>query len=212
MKDVRAILFDLDGCLTDSGPSIIHCLQYTLRELGEAERPVESLRRYIGPPLRDNMVDLLGESRADEGVRLFRYCFQDLGAGVKYTRAYDGIAQALEGLNKAGKDCFIATSKGLDSTMMVLESLSLKPFFKGFYGGGANGIDKGELIAKVMKEQGLDMTCVMVGDRYHDIEGAKKNGIRSIGVGWGYGSEMELRGAKCDVYVRTPGDLLSLFV
>jgi len=211
MKDVKTILFDLDGCLTDSGPSIINSLLYTIEKMGDELPDPDTLTKYIGPPLHQNMVDLFGVGRADEAVGLFRYCFQQLGVGVRDTTPYEGIDALLGYLEAAHKDLFVATSKGKDSALLVLENLKMMNFFKHIYGGGANGVDKGELIARVVAEEKLDVaTCLMIGDRYHDIVGAKKNGMRSIGVGWGYGSEAELREAGADYYAATPCDLLDL--
>ena len=213
MKDVKTILFDLDGCLTDSGPSIVKSLLYTIEEMGKTPPSEQSLLKYVGPPLHDNMVRLFGNEKADEAVGLFRHAFQNLGYGVQYTTQYAGIAEILSVLRASGKDLFIATSKGEDSAKIVLEHLSLLPFFKAVHGGGANGIDKGELISHVVKSYKLlPSTTIMIGDRSHDIIGAKENGLRSVGVLWGYGSRQELEEAEADATVMTPHELVKLLV
>lgn len=213
MKDARAILFDLDGTLTDSGPSITNCLVYALEKMGEIPPPVEKLRKYIGPPLKHNFIDLVGEERAEEGIRHFRERMIGMNMAVIENSVYDGIIDVLERLVASGKELFVATSKLQVLAHAVIDHFDLACYFKQVYGceHGAKDADKALIIRTALEEHRIDpQEAIMVGDRLYDIEGAKKNGVRSIGVGWGYGSQAELREAGADAFVPSPAALLTL--
>jgi len=176
--------------------------------------PRESLMKYVGPPLRDNIADLLGPDRVDEGVQHYKTCYTDMRVGITENRVYDGVVPLLEALVKAEKTLFVATSKHIGPTREIVEHFGLTPFFKTVHGSRAGGHlgDKGELIAMIMREEGLDpASTLMVGDTPFDVIGAKKNNIPCIGALWGYGSRAELEEAGARAVASSPlelGDLL----
>jgi len=51
---------------------------------------------------------------------------------------------------------------------------------------------------------------VMVGDREHDVHGARVHGIDTVGVLWGYGSAEELTAAGAVTLAQAPADLPGL--
>jgi phosphoglycolate phosphatase len=122
---------------------------------------------------------------------------------------YPGIPELLTTL-VGQADLWVATSKPRIFAEKIVEHFGLAPYFKGIYGSELDGrnSDKGELVALLLREQGLaPASAVMIGDREHDIIGAKKNGLRSVGVLWGYGSAEELANAGADRLVQSPDQL-----
>jgi phosphoglycolate phosphatase len=123
---------------------------------------------------------------------------------------YPGIIPLLSAL-AVHADLWVATSKPRVFAAKIVQHFGLAPHFKGVYGSELDGrnSDKGELIAHLLREQALEPgATAMVGDREHDIIGAKKNGLRSFGVLWGYGSQAELAAAGPDQMADDPDQLL----
>ena len=206
---VRHILFDLDGTLTDPGEGIVKCFQYALRRLGRPCPPGEELNRLIGPPIRLAFGVLL-QSRdgglIEQAVVAYRERFAS--AGLYENRVYDGVPGMLEGLRDDGCRLYLATSKPQVYAEEVLRHFSLDAYFDDVQGNELGGRldDKAELVAELMERRGLAAgDSLMVGDRRHDIAAAKGNGLRCVGVTYGYGSEEELAAAGADHIVGGPG-------
>jgi phosphoglycolate phosphatase len=123
---------------------------------------------------------------------------------------YPGIPAALRGLKELGATLFVATSKPAVFAERIIDHFRLSGYIQAVFGSELDGTrsDKAELIAHVLTAQSLtaDMTC-MVGDREHDIKGAKANGVAAIGALWGYGSRMELLDAGATVFCEKPAHL-----
>ena len=203
------VLFDLDGTLTDPFEGITNCIVYALETLGRTPPLATDLRWAIGPPLLGSMEQLLGSRElAIEGLRIYRERFSSVG--LFENRVYDGIPELLITLLDRDFDLFVATSKPTVYTVRILENFSLDGFFKGVFGSELDGTrtDKGELIAHLLEAVGLDRAeTVMVGDRSHDIIGARINGLESIGVLYGYGTREELVSAGATWLAETPEDI-----
>ncbi len=195
------LLFDLDGTLSDPGVGITRSIQYALSELGHEPPPAESLFRYIGPPLQDAFAELLGSrSAAAIAVEHYRERFSKLG--MFENRLYDGIETALQVLGENCERMFVVTSKPGVFAEKIVAHFSLQDHFHKVYGASLDGTlsAKADLIACALREQALCAdTTVMIGDRCHDVIGARANGVASVGVLWGYGSEQELvaSGVQC---------------
>lgn len=196
---LQTLLFDLDGTLTDPGEGITACIQYALTCLGRVPPPGEELEWCIGPPLLGSFAQLLVDAPAalaPEALRLYRerYTVQ----GIFEARLYPGVCEMLRGLRTAEFQLFVATSKPTSFARRVLEHFGLAVFFDGIYGPELDGTrnDKGELIAYLLTENGIDAaTTAMIGDRMHDIIAARSNGVLPLGVAYGYGSLAELEQA-----------------
>jgi phosphoglycolate phosphatase len=204
------ILFDLDGTLTDPKPGITAGIRYATAQIGQTLEPDADLDWCIGPPLKISLTRLLGgPERVPQVLDLYRERYQ--ASGMFENSVYPGIPELLTTL--AGTtDLWVATSKPRIFAEKILEHFGLAGYFRGVYGSELDGrnSDKGELIALLLREQGIaPVSAVMIGDREHDIIGAKKNGLRTIGVLWGYGSTKELLDAGADGVVETPGKLLN---
>jgi phosphoglycolate phosphatase len=207
---VRAILLDLDGTLIDSRPGIAASCEAALRALGHAPDPSFDVTPLIGPPMPVVMGRLLhgyGDDRIEAGIAAYRAHYGDVG--LHMVTPYPGIEDALRLLSSRAR-CFVVTSKRVEFASRIVDSLGVAEMFGGVYGTVPDGSldEKTNLIAAVLRDEALDARdTVMVGDRSHDVIGARANGLRAIGVLWGYGSRTELEAAGADVLVDEPGDL-----
>jgi len=208
------LFFDLDGTLTDPGEGITRCIAYALDRLEKPSPGLESLRRWIGPPLWESFPVLLQTDDAAlvrRAVELYRERFTT--AGMFENRVYPGIPEGLAALTGEGHRAWIVTVKPHLFARRILEHFGLAAFFDGVYGSelSGEGSDKADLIRRALTENRIDVQDAwMVGDRRHDIEGARANAVRAIGVLWGYGSADELREAGADALIGSIGELGAL--
>ena len=205
------VLLDLDGALVDSLPGIAASGRAALAALGHPPDPGVDIAAMIGPPIEEMMQLMLaryGDDRVAEGVAAYR---ADYGArGLLASAPYPGIPEALDALRAAGARLMLATSKRRVFAERILAHTGLAPRFAAVHGSEPGGAldHKPELIAHILARHDLDpAACVMVGDRRHDIAGAHANGVRALGVLWGYGSRDELEAAGADALVGDPADL-----
>ncbi|MFO1107950.1 MAG: HAD family hydrolase [Bradyrhizobium sp.] len=199
------IFFDLDGTLTDPKPGITGSFQYALEKLGRPVPAADELTWCIGPPLRDSLVILVGEEDADRGVTFYRERFGDVG--LYENSLYPGIEATLAAL-KPRMRLFVATSKAHVFADRIIDHFGLRPYFDHVFGAELDGtrVHKRDLLAFALERTGTDPArAVMIGDRSHDIVGARQNGIDGIGVLYGYGSRDELTGAGAVHLCATPG-------
>jgi phosphoglycolate phosphatase len=203
------IFFDLDGTLTDPKPGITRSIQYALQKLDHPVIPTEDeLTWCIGPPLRSSFVKMLGEDSADRAVALYRERFSDIG--LYENRVYDGIGEVLTTLGRSGHRLFVATSKAHVFADRIIDHFGLRPHFERVFGAELDGTrsDKSHLLTYALKEAGVDPAkSLMIGDRSHDMVGAGNNGIKGIGVLYGYGSRDELLGAGARHLCASPAEI-----
>ncbi len=210
------ILFDLDGTLTDPRVGIIRCIQHALEVLNGPKWRNSDLERFIGPPLHESFKEILGTTdgaAAWEALQIYRERYSRVG--FLENEVYPGVPQALEALRRAGHHLWIATSKPTVYACNIAEHFQLAKHFEGIYGSELDGArtGKADLIKFILEREGLSPAeSVMVGDRRHDAEGAGINGLRSIGVLWGLGSEKELKEAGADQLVNRPDQLSETFL
>ncbi len=206
-----AIFFDLDGTLTDPKPGITRSIQYALQRLDHPTIPTEDeLTWCIGPPLRTSFVRLLGgDHSADRAVSLYRERFSDIG--LYENRVYDGIGDVLTTLCASGHRLFVATSKAHVFADRIIDHFDLRSHFERVFGAELDGtrVEKSHLLEYALKEASVDPAkALMIGDRSHDMIGAKNNGIKAIGVLYGYGSRDELIEAGASHVCVTPEAIL----
>lgn len=198
----KYILFDLDGTLTDPEEGITKSLQHALAYIGIKVEDRSILRRHIGPPLADGLREFFGldDGQIEEVIGYFREYFVDKGIFMNYK--YEGVEEVLESLVKAGKTLIVATSKPEVLAERILKHFNLDQYFTDICGSNLDETrsKKGEVIAYALEENGIKEKeqVVMIGDRLHDILGAKENGIASIGVLYGFGSREEHLEAGAD--------------
>jgi phosphoglycolate phosphatase len=206
-----AIYFDLDGTLTDPKPGITRSIQYALQKLDHPTMPTEDeLTWCIGPPLRASFVRLLGaETSADLAVSYYRERFSDVG--LYENGVYDGIGEMLTSLCASGHRLFVATSKPHVFAKRIIDHFGLRDHFERVFGSELDGtrVDKSHLLEYALKQASVDPArTLMIGDRSHDMVGAKNNGMKGIGVLYGYGSRDELIEAGAQHVCATPGAIL----
>jgi phosphoglycolate phosphatase len=206
-----AIFFDLDGTLTDPKPGITRSIQYALQKLDHPTIPTEDeLTWCIGPPLRASFVRLLGaEASADLAVSYYRERFSDVG--LYENGVYDGIGEVLTALCASGHRLFVATSKPHVFAERIIDHFGLRGHFERVFGSELDGtrVDKSRLLEYALKEASVDPArTLMIGDCSHDMIGAKNNGMKGIGVLYGYGSRDELLQAGAHHVCQTPGAIL----
>ena len=211
MRNYDVILFDLDGTLTDSAPGILNSVRYACRKMG-LEMPAEAtLRKFLGPPLIDSFRTLVGlsDADADRAVDAFREYFPE--TGIFENEVYPGIPALLADLKAAGKTVIIATSKPEAFAKRIMEHFDLARYCDFICGATLDETrtDKAEVIAYALATAGITdkSRVVMVGDREHDVIGAKKNGLPCVGAVYGYGSTEELTAAGADALAETVEDL-----
>jgi phosphoglycolate phosphatase len=199
------ILFDLDGTLTDPKVGITKCIHHALVKLGVEVPSQDELTWCIGPPLRGSFAELVGEDQADEALRLYRERFSTVG--YLQNEVYPGMADVLAGLAHR-RSLVVATSKPQIYAEKIIDHFKLRRYFEAVYGSELDGTrsNKSELIASIP----FGPESVMIGDRRHDMEGAKVNGLTSVGVMWGYGSRRELEAAGADRIIDQPTQLLKV--
>lgn len=211
------LLFDLDGTLTDPTLSITRSLSYAFEKVGIPPMSQSELVTLIGPPIHDTFAQLMNTSdRAaiDRGVAFYRERYAAKAISEE-TTVYDGIPELLTQLRSHGHKLFVATSKAREFAEAIVAGFGLKAHFKTVWGAELDGrlSNKGELIAHILNEEGLRAhQCLMIGDRMHDTIGARKNGMRSLGVTWGFGSSEELLSNGAEAVAHSPAELARLII
>jgi phosphoglycolate phosphatase len=216
VSNTSNILFDLDGTLTDPGEGITRCIQYALRQLGEAAPLSDQLDWCVGPPLRASFSKLLNTT--DEAIldlALIHYRKRFSAKGMFENLLYPHVVSGLGSLREAGFKLFLATSKPRVFARQIVDHFKLTPFFLRVYGSELDGrlSDKGALIAHILHREGLDpATTMMVGDRMYDIQGGKENKIMTAAVSYGYGTRDEIDTAGPDLVFESILDLARTLV
>jgi phosphoglycolate phosphatase len=202
-----ALIFDLDGTLTDSKPGILGCLGKTI-----AAHRIEysgPLDHFIGPPVEQWTVELLPNGSDEEHAavaRDYRACYDR--EGWKNNSVFAGVREMLSHLHAQGFPMYVCTSKQQHFAVRILDLFDLTGLFTAVYGDKAVYAShaKEDLLALLVSECGLDKSATwMIGDRIFDIEAARANGIRSLAAGWGYGTAEEY--ALADAVAETPAEL-----
>lgn len=208
---IQNILFDLDGTLTDSRVGIIQSVRHALIVEGFDAPPEGELNWIVGPPLRASFKTLVGsddQALAERLLARYRERFEPIG--MFENLVYDGVHDMLATLSQSAQ-LFLATSKPRVYAEKILKHFQLDQFFVGIFGAELDGsIDsKTDVIRALIDATHIHPNhAVMVGDREHDVMGAAANGIQTIGVTYGFGSEAELKEAgACDI-AHTPAELI----
>ncbi len=204
---MRAVLFDLDGTLTDSAVGIMRCIEHALVELGHPGIGPTQLRACVGPPLHDTFAALGLDPHAAVDAYRDRY----VPIGMFENEVYAGIVEVLDAL--AGTPLLIASSKPEVYVRQITAHFGIDAHFIEQVGANFDGTrtDKTEIVGEALRRVGIDggPDVAMVGDRIHDVIGARANGCTPIGAGWGYAELGELAGVTV---AQTPAELMSLLV
>lgn len=214
----QVVLFDLDGTLTDAAPGIVACIRYALDDMGIPHPDDATMRTFLGPPLADTFGRHFGmtDQQITHAIATYRERYHDVG--LFENAVYDGIPDLLAALAAEHRTLAVATSKPTYSATRILEHFGLDAHFAFIGGADLEGVrhDKAAVIAHTLDELGsmgrlpTGALVTMVGDREHDVHGARTHGIDTIGVLWGYGDEDELLTAGAVTLVASPGQLLEV--
>ncbi len=195
----KFVLFDLDGTITDPFEGITNSIIYALKKFGIEETDKNKLAAFIGPPLVDSFAKYYGFSHgcALASVGYYREYYGD--KGIFECMLYDGIAELLRQLKDSGVKVIMATSKPEFFAEKLMKHYEIDGCFAAICGATMNEkrTNKDEVIAYALEKAGVDNPddCILVGDRKFDVDGAKKFGMKSVGVTYGYGSREEIEKA-----------------
>lgn len=205
----RYLLFDLDGTLTDPKEGITKSVQYALKKGGYGDYDPDALTSFIGPPLHLQFCAFCGVEEA-EGLRLVDVYRERFGTiGLFENAVFDGIVPMLADLKENGRILAVATSKPTFYTTQILDKYGLSPYFDAVVGSNMDGTRTvkceviGEVFAQLRITDEEKKECLMIGDRAHDMIGAKECGIDSMGVRFGYSEENELEEAGATYVTET---------
>jgi len=213
-RPYRTIIFDLDGTLIDSKPGILGSIRHALGRLGHELPEGHDLDWVLGPPLEEVMTRLLawrGDGRTSLAVAHYRDHYGS--GGLFEARPYDGIPVLLAELASSGRTLLVGTSKYTPFAQRVLDYFGLAGLFAGVYGTEPNArvTPKTDLIRRILTDRRLVAAeTVVVGDREHDMIGARANGVAAVGAVYGYGTREELLAAGAEVLCETPDRLSDL--
>ncbi len=216
MKDYSCLLFDLDGTLTDPAVGITNSVAFALERFGIHNKNRRELYPYIGPPLVRAFEELAGLSHEDAEKALGYYREYFSPKGIYENKPYEGIIETLRRLKKAGKRLLVATSKPEPYAVRIVEHFGMAEFFEFVAGASMDEVrvKKADVIRYGLASCGITDTehILMIGDRRHDIEGARENGIDSMGVLYGYGGREELEAADATYLASTPEEIAKLIL
>ena len=204
----RWVLFDLDGTLTRSEEGIWNCVRHTARTMGLPVPDDKELREFIGPPLTYSFKKYMGmtDEQAAKALEIYRERYTSVG--LFENRVYPGVRNVLRILRRAGVKMGIVTGKPENSTVRILEHFGLKRYFDTVVCAAGEHAEKDQLILRALPEDHGE--AWMVGDRCFDMEGGVRTGLRTIGAGWGYGTEEELRKSGAEFVAGKPEDIAEI--
>ena len=197
----KAILFDLDGTLTESGEGICKSVRYALEKLGKPVPELDELKVFVGPPLLEQFMKFadLDEEQGRLAVKYYRERYSDVG--IFENRPYPGVDNMLSELKRKGYRLAVASSKPEKYVLQILEYFQLKDYFEEIVGSEMSGArtGKAEVVKEALKRLGLEQhteQVLMVGDKEHDVFGARACWLECLAVSYGYGTVEELTAAK----------------
>lgn len=210
---INTVLIDLDGTLTDPKVGITTSARYGLNKIGHPIADDVNIDWIIGPPLKASLAKILNVSIYDDLAEqaLLGYRERFAVTGLFENLVYPSVAETLKALNERGYNLYVATAKPTIYAKQILEHFNLAQYFKVIYGSELTGerTNKAELIAYILEQEKLKAEhCLMIGDREYDILGARKNGIETIAVEYGYGSNDELNEAEPKARIQQFADVL----
>jgi len=210
VSEPPALLFDLDGTLTDNLVGIASSINYALAQLDKPPHPMDELRDCLGPPLRETfsrLLDTTDRAAIEHAIAHYRFRYADVGWSEN--RVYDGIDGALQALTERGARLYVCTAKPEIYARRILAHFGLDRWMHAIYGADLDGHydDKAKLMGLLLERESIAAeAAIMIGDRANDSRAARAHGVRSIGVLWGYGSREEL--AAADRLIETPEELV----
>jgi phosphoglycolate phosphatase len=211
---LKAVLFDLDGTLTDPREGITRSIAYELEGMGVQPPALDALTFAIGPPLRRSLATLIGDdspAAVERALVLYRERFAEVG--LYENSVYEGVAEALCAISARGATLYVATSKPRVYAERIVRHFGLETHFAAIHGCELDGTreDKRDLLAHLLPHHGVGAhECAMIGDRGADMVAARHHGVRAIGALWGYGTREELAHAGAHAFCARFSELPAL--
>lgn len=210
------ILFDLDGTLTDPGIGITNSVMYALKKFQIEVEDRTTLFKFIGPPLKASFEKYYGFSKEESELALQYYREYFRPKGLYENQVYKGVRELLTDLKSRNKTLILATSKPEEFAIEILRHFDLYKYFD-FVAGAtmdSSRVKKADVILYALQSYGVSdlSSAIMIGDREHDILGAKQVGLDSIGVLYGYGDYEELKSAGVTYIVENTEDILKIIL
>lgn len=229
MSGLRAVLFDIDGTVTDTSLLIRTTQHAVIKKFAGVDIPLEDLRKYVGPPLKDSFLDAgVPEASVMDAVAEYREQYDRV---MDQTKVFPGILETIGALREAGLGIVTATSKWQHVAQSVCESIGIAHLFDAICGATPDGrrTHKSDVVAHAIRkledlgfldpanrraemplgtllaDRDVRADIVMIGDRFYDTEGAAMFGVRTILVDWGDGSAEEREAAW--THVASPEEL-----
>lgn len=225
----KTILFDLDGTLTASGIGITKCVQYALEKMGHPENDLKKLEIFIGPPLITQFMEYLNISKEEAEQAVVYYRERYTTVGIFENELYPNVEKMLKTLKDNNYKLAVSSSKPEKFVKQILEHFKIEQYFDEVVGAtmSEKRTDKAEVIEETLKRLGR-ISCsnndtnntakektinteniIMVGDKKHDILGARQFGIPCVAVSYGYGTMDELTSENPHKIVDTVDELLA---
>ena len=210
----KYFLFDLDGTLTDPGIGITNSVMYALKKFGIKVEERATLYKFIGPPLLESFERFYGFSKeeSEQAIQYYREYFRP--HGLYENEVYEGVEELLKTLKQNGKRLIVATSKPDEFAVEILKHFHLDHYFDFIAGATMDEkrTKKADVIAYALEQCKITdkASAIMIGDREHDVLGAKQVGLDSIGVLYGYGNYEELKNAGATYIVENPEEILKI--
>ena len=213
--DYDWLLFDLDGTLTDPFEGITRSVEYALNAFGIDVEDRRTLAPFIGPPLVESLTERYGFTMEDAVAAVAKYREYFAVKGLYENELFEGIPQLLNDCRKAGYKISMATSKPTHYAKIIAEHFDIARYFDAIHGSSLDGsrITKSSVVEEAVREEGLDPErALMIGDRRHDVEGAREHGIKTVGVLYGYGSLEEHTAAGAAYIAKDLDELRELLI
>lgn len=209
----QAVLFDLDGTLTDTLADIADAMNRALRLHGLPEWPVDAYRYLVG-----NGAKVLSERCVRDRQELAPAVRADYQAyyeqhNLVRTRPYDGVPEMLRALVEAGMTLAVLSNKpDADTKNVVRHFFPDVPFsvVRGQVEGVPVKPDPAGAFA-VAREVGIPPGAFLyLGDTAVDMQTALAAGMHPVGALWGFRTAEELRESGAEALIETPVDLLKI--
>lgn len=213
--DYDWLLFDLDGTLTDPFEGITRSVEYALNAFGIEVEDRRTLAPFIGPPLVESLTERYGFTMEDAVAAVAKYREYFAVKGLYENELFEGIPELLNDCRKAGYKISMATSKPTHYAKIIAEHFDIARYFDAIHGSSLDGsrITKSSVVAEAVREEGIDPErALMIGDRRHDVEGAREHGIKTVGVLYGYGSLEEHTAAGAAYIAKDLDELRELLI
>lgn len=216
MKRYEIAVFDVDGTLLDTREGVLASVEHAIRKFGYPMPEPEVLRSFIGPPIQDSFARTyhLEKEQADAMAAEFRLSYK--GENLTKAKPYEGIYELMEELVKRGVQIAVATYKRQDYAERILKYFGFDRYSNILYGSDFEGkLKKMDIIQKCMEDLGSTdySNAVMIGDSWHDANGAEQIGVDFIGVTYGFDfrTEEDVRKYTCIGSADTPMEILKFF-